>query len=287
MRKLLTHFLIGEFMFFNKQVLSLLLATTAFVSCGNKDSSTKDVSVSSTFTYEYSEEINGFKCTTKKHVFNNIQEYCSALVDEKLNDYCAYEIRKLDFAQKCSASKTTADANQQPQPETDPNPKTIPVQKEPVIIPEPAAVLPNELVIIAHSKTQLNAEISKSTENGDTALISLLTAELEIDSMTSDKIKSLYFLEAEKSVLSVGGISEVGACDNKLIKNFEFRNNKIIFTILSTESRDVEKGFACTVLLSKILFEGFSIEFKKVPTKRIILSNSDILETVILKVQVK
>jgi hypothetical protein len=69
-----------------------------FSSC---DAITKSANGSSeSFTYQLSE--NG--CDTGKHSFGSLDDYCTGLENNSLNNNCAYNSRQSLFSQKCNGT---------------------------------------------------------------------------------------------------------------------------------------------------------------------------------------
>jgi hypothetical protein len=50
---------------------------------------------------EWSYELSENGCSTGPHVFSSKKDYCSALLDDELNTYCAYDMRIATFKSEC------------------------------------------------------------------------------------------------------------------------------------------------------------------------------------------
>lgn len=82
----------------------LLMGLSFIMGCGSEDSdpfSFESSSSSEKYTYHYSENINGFKCDTGKRSFDSLEAYCRALQQGQENDFCAEDIRKRVFQERC------------------------------------------------------------------------------------------------------------------------------------------------------------------------------------------
>ena len=69
-------------------VASILI--TLAMACGSESSTETK---SETYTYELTEN----QCPTGKHEFSSKDAYCDGLTQSKLNNYCAYNLRKMEF----------------------------------------------------------------------------------------------------------------------------------------------------------------------------------------------
>ena len=78
------------------KVVSIVLAT-AYVAACNLAVGEKKKDQNREWSYELSE--NG--CSTGPHVFSSKQDYCSALLDDELNAYCASDMRIATFKSEC------------------------------------------------------------------------------------------------------------------------------------------------------------------------------------------
>lgn len=83
-------------MFKKSLVACLALSALAMAACSSDNSNVKD---------SYSFESNG--CATGKHEFSGSSQnevrnqLCAALTNSELNQYCAYDLRRSHFEQKC------------------------------------------------------------------------------------------------------------------------------------------------------------------------------------------
>ncbi len=77
-----------------KAFLTLSLAASCVTAC-NVDLKSEDKS--SNFAYDFDQ--NG--CKTGRHEFGTMAEYCNALKNDPLNNYCAYSFRKADYEANC------------------------------------------------------------------------------------------------------------------------------------------------------------------------------------------
>lgn len=81
-------------------ITTLVLSLSA---CGGSDSNNQNGGSgfnSQNQTYRYDFEENG--CKTKAHEFSSQQAYCEGLKDSRLNEGCAYTLRKIAFRQNCT-----------------------------------------------------------------------------------------------------------------------------------------------------------------------------------------
>lgn len=84
-------------------MMAVALATLAVVACEKKESS-KSKSQTRIENFSYQFEYNG--CDTKKHEFSSLNELCSALQDDGLNEGCARNLREDYFKDNCSGTFT-------------------------------------------------------------------------------------------------------------------------------------------------------------------------------------
>lgn len=54
------------------------------------------------FSYQFSD----MDCTTGKHEFASEEEFCGALMDERLNDYCAENARREYYFAQCGSAQS-------------------------------------------------------------------------------------------------------------------------------------------------------------------------------------
>ncbi len=78
------------------RIASIVLATSHVAAC-NLAVEEKKKDQNREWSYELSE--NG--CSTGPHVFSSKKDYCSALLDDKLNAYCASDMRIATFKSDC------------------------------------------------------------------------------------------------------------------------------------------------------------------------------------------
>lgn len=79
-------------------VLSMIMALgLVLAACGNQQQGTKP------FGYSFDKG----SCSTGEHLFRSVANLCAALQDEAANNFCAQDLRREEFASRCTGQTFT------------------------------------------------------------------------------------------------------------------------------------------------------------------------------------
>lgn len=242
-----------------------------------------------TTSLSYSFNDNG--CKTGSQTFSNHQDYCHSLLNDGLNNGCAYDERHSLHKRECAdvaehvdyhngqqvSDSVSGQSGQTPAP----NSGSTPLERGADHLP-PAPNLAKNVTMTAHSKAAL-----KTSEKAErSSVVVVLDGELIVDSIVADGEagKSMPNLVSAKSIELMIESKSAGNCvfTTETLASDDL-DHAINFAFVGADIPGSDAPRNCAIELQAMAQYGFTAVFKGVPRSG---SDHSLLESVTLQVNV-
>jgi hypothetical protein len=216
----------------SKMILIGLIASAGFLTaCQPASNNAKKLS------YQY----NSNSCDTGAHSFNSLAEYCTGLIDEELNNGCAFDMRLNEFQNICEAptpsSKTSCDSTPTYSPNTLPKANAI-------------------------GGAKISTTILSWTRNPSGYTTSAtFTGTLSVDEFTDGTVDSYDLSTAS----GLSNMSDDGHCKTDLVLESAKVNGKVSFNLLVQQ--EPSSPYNCVLTAEHIFSEGALLKLSNVSVK--------------------